>query len=80
MRDPKFPATRRLWGFLWRVPVGWCDLGILNAAGIYAATRELVPNCHICGESFYQIHLGRDSDGTLFRYCPKCLTKLDETK
>jgi hypothetical protein len=75
---PKFPATRRLWGFLWLVPDGWADIG--------KAPKKIKP--FMDGFAIRPFHafcntdlrLGRESDGTLFRYCPRCLVKLTETQ
>jgi hypothetical protein len=76
-----FPATKRLWGFLWRVPDGWEDLGR------YFSPKPDDPRMHAewffgdyCTRCGYAHHLGRESDGVLFIFCPRCLTKLAETR
>lgn len=79
MTDPKtpagFPHYRGTWPF--RVRDGWSDLGW---TGRYVDETcrpdENVFTMHtLCSR---RVRVGRNADGTLFRYCPYCLVKTHE--
>jgi hypothetical protein len=62
---PKYKTKKWLF-FKYKVKDSWEDLGKIEGT----SDGYLIHT--FCGTIS---HVGRDSDGTLFHYCPRCMTK-----
>lgn len=56
--------------------VGWTDMGQVIGEDYIRNDEwyEEFPSHMICGR---RLHVGKDSEGKIFRFCPLCLVKVD---
>jgi len=67
-----FPHYRGIWPFRFRA--GWKDLGESDTWLDETCKEDeyIVEEHSFCHRA---AHVGRDADGSLFRFCPRCLVK-----
>jgi hypothetical protein len=70
---PKYKIKKWLF-FKYKVKDGWEDLGKVGVMLYNNVTNETYYRIHsFCGK---RINIGRESNGNLFMYCPRCMVKV----